>query len=216
MLKLDHKEGWVWKNWCFWIVVLEKALESPFHCKEIKSVNPKGNQPWTFIGRNDAEAEAPLFWPLDVKSWLTGKYPDAEKDWRQKEKEQQRMRWLESIIDSMDMNLNFSKLPRDGVEWRSLSFCSPWTWLSHWATTRTKLEAKNWVLDVFISTEVLLLLGPFSWQSKKIYMWNVTKVLTDLYLYLLPSSCLLHLKWMYTEVSCSNPILHESLYQASL
>ena len=85
--ELDHKEGWVPKNWCFWIVVLEKTLESPLHCKEIKPVNPKGNQLWIFIGRTSAEAEPPILWPPDAKSWLISKDPDAGKDWRQKEKE---------------------------------------------------------------------------------------------------------------------------------
>ena len=77
MWELDHKEGWTSKNWCFWIVVLEKTLESPLDCKEIKPVNPKGNQPWIFIGRTDAEAEAPTLWPPDVKRRLIGKDPDA-------------------------------------------------------------------------------------------------------------------------------------------
>ena len=86
MWGLDPKESWVPKNWWFWTVVLEKALESPLDCKEIKSVNPKRNQPWIFIGRTDAEAEAPIHWPPDVKSWLVGKDPDAGKDWRQEEK----------------------------------------------------------------------------------------------------------------------------------
>ena len=84
MWELDHKEGWVLKNWCFQIVVLEKTLESLLDCKKIKPVNPKGNQPWIFIGRTDAEA--PILWPPDVKSSLIGKDPDAGKDWRQKEK----------------------------------------------------------------------------------------------------------------------------------
>ena len=82
MWEFDHKEGWVPKNWCFQTVVLEKTLESLLDCKEIKPVNPKGNQPWKFIGRTDAEA--PIPWPPDAKSWLTGKDPDAGKDWRQK------------------------------------------------------------------------------------------------------------------------------------
>ena len=73
-------------NWCFWTVVLEKTLESPLDCKDIQPVHPKGNQPWIFIGRTDAEAEAPILWPHDVKNWLTGKDPDAGKDWRQEEK----------------------------------------------------------------------------------------------------------------------------------
>ena len=83
MWELDHKESWVPKNWCFWNVVLEKSIESPLDCKEIKPVNPKGNQPWIFIGRSYAEAEALIHWPPDTKSWLTAKDPNAGKDWGQ-------------------------------------------------------------------------------------------------------------------------------------
>ena len=83
MWEVDHKKGWASKNWCFWTVVLEKTLESPFDYKEIQPVNPKGNQSWIFIGRTDAKV--PILWPPDVKSQLTGKDPDAGKDWRQKE-----------------------------------------------------------------------------------------------------------------------------------
>ena len=82
MWELDHKEDWVPKNWCFQTVVLEKALESPLDYKEIKPVNPEGNQPWIFIGRT--EAEVPILWPPDAKSWLIGKAPDAGEDLRQK------------------------------------------------------------------------------------------------------------------------------------
>ena len=87
MWELDHKEGWALKNWCLGIVVLEKTLESPLDCKEIQRVNPKGNQPCIFIGRTDAEVEAPILWPLDAKSLLIGKDPDAGKDGGQEEKE---------------------------------------------------------------------------------------------------------------------------------
>ena len=86
MWKLNYKEGWVPKNWCFWTVVLEKTLESPLDCKEIQPVHPKGNQSWLFIGRTDAEAETPVLWLPDAKNWLLGKDPDAGKDWRQEEK----------------------------------------------------------------------------------------------------------------------------------
>ena len=86
MWELDYKESWVQKNWCFWNVVLEKTLESPLNCREMKPVHPKGNQPWMFTGRTDAEAEIPIVWPPDVKNWLIGKDPDAGKDWRQEEK----------------------------------------------------------------------------------------------------------------------------------
>ena len=80
MWELDHKEGWVLKNWCFWTVVLEKTLESPMDCKEIQPVHPKGNQSWIFIGSTDVETETPILWPPDAKSWLLGKDPDAGKD----------------------------------------------------------------------------------------------------------------------------------------
>ena len=84
--ELDYKEGWISKNWCFQTVVLEKTLESPLDSKEIKPINRKGNQPWIFIGRTDAKAEALALWPLNVKSQLIGKDPDAGKDWGQEEK----------------------------------------------------------------------------------------------------------------------------------
>ena len=83
MWELDYKESWAPKNWCFWTVVMEMTLESCLDCKEIKLVNPKRNQSWIFIGRTDAETDAPILWPPDVKNWLIGKDPDAEKDWRQ-------------------------------------------------------------------------------------------------------------------------------------
>ena len=86
MWELDHKVGWVLKNWYFWIVVLEKTLESLLDSKEIKPVYPKGNKPWIFIGRPDAEAETPILWPPDVKSWLTGRDSDVGKDWGWEEK----------------------------------------------------------------------------------------------------------------------------------
>ena len=86
MWEVDQKEGWMSKNWCFWTVVLEQTLESPLDSKEIKPVNPKGNQPWIFSGRTDAKTEAPILWPPDTKSWLVGKDPDAGKDWGQEKK----------------------------------------------------------------------------------------------------------------------------------
>ena len=96
MWELDHKEGWALKNWCFRSVVLEKTLESPLDSKEIKPVHPKENQPWIFIGRTDAEAEAPILWPPDAKNWLTEKDPDAGKVRGQEEKavtEDEMIRW---------------------------------------------------------------------------------------------------------------------------
>ena len=106
MWELDHKEAWVPKNWYFGIIVLEKTLDSPLDCKEIKPVNPKGDQSWIFIGRTDAEAETPILWPPDVKYWLIWKDADGVNDWRQEEKGRQKMRWLDSITDSMDTSVN--------------------------------------------------------------------------------------------------------------
>ena len=104
MWELDHKEGWKPKNWCFQNVVLEKTLESALDSKEIKPFNPKGNQPWLFVGRADAEAEVPVLWPPDMKSWLTGKDPDAGKERRQKEKgvtEDEMVRWHHWLHSSL-------------------------------------------------------------------------------------------------------------------
>ena len=112
---------WMWKNWCCWTVVLEKTLESPLDCKEIKSVNPKGNQSWIFIGRTDAEAETPILWPPDVKNWLIGKYPDAGKDWRQEEKgmtEDKIVGW-HHWLDGHKFEQELQKLVMDREAWHA-------------------------------------------------------------------------------------------------
>ena len=124
MWELDHKESWVPKNWCFWIVVLEKTLESPLDCKETKLVHPEGNQSWIFIGRTDGEAEAPIHWPSDAKSWLIWKDPDAGKNWRGEEKrttEDEMVGW-NHWLDGYE----FEQALGVGDGQRSLVFCSPW------------------------------------------------------------------------------------------
>ena len=120
MWGLDHNESWVPKNWCFWTVVLEKTLESPLNCKEIQPVHPKGNQSWMFIGSTDAGAESPILWLPDAKNWLTGKDPDAGKDWGWRRRGRQRMRWLHGITDLMAMSMStLSEMVIDSEAWHA-------------------------------------------------------------------------------------------------
>ena len=143
MWELDYKESWVLKNWCFWYLVLEKTIESPLDSKEIKPVNPKGNQSWILIGKTDAEAETPILWPPDVKNWLIWKDPDAGKDWRQEEKgttEDETVGWHHRLDEH-----KFEQAPGAGDGQQSLACCSPW---GHKESDRT--EQLNW-------TELILL-----------------------------------------------------------
>ena len=135
MWQLDHKEIRVLKSWCFWTVVMKKTLESPLDCKEIMPVTPKWNQSRIFIGRSDAEAEAAIRWPPDVKNWLTGNEPDAGKDWRQEEKgmtEDEMVGW-HHLLEGHE----FEQAPGVGNEQGSLvihEITKSWTWLSDWTT----------------------------------------------------------------------------------
>ena len=151
MWELNHKEVWTPKNCCFWTVVLEKGLESPLD-KKIKPINLKGNQPWIFIGRTDAEAEAPILWPPDVKSWLIWKDPTAGKDWGQEEKGMTGWDgWMASLTQwtwvwvssgswwwaGKPGVLHFMGLQRVGHDWAAelnWTELTQWTWV--WANSR--------------------------------------------------------------------------------
>jgi len=123
MWELDHKEGWALNNWCFWTVVLEKALESPLDCKEIQAAHPKGNQSWIFIGSTDAKDEALVLWPPDAKNWLIRKDPDAQKDWRREKgtTEDEIVRWHHQL-DGHELEQALGVGDGQG----SLACCSPW------------------------------------------------------------------------------------------
>ena len=123
MWELDHKESWALKNWCFSTVVLEKTLKNPWDCREIKPVNPKGNQSSIFIARTDAKAEAPILWPPDAKNWLIGEDPDAGKDWRQEKgtTEDETIGWHHQLSGH-----EFEQALRVADGQGSLVCCSPW------------------------------------------------------------------------------------------
>ena len=159
MWELDHREGWVQKNWCFWTVVLEKTLESPLVCKEIKPVNLKGNQSWIFIGKIDAEVEALILWPPDAKNWLTGKDPDAGRDWGQEEKET-----TEDEIVGWHHQLDgheFEQVPGVGDWQRSLAYCSLW---GHQELDTTELL--NWLYCLHLNW----IFGNKQWLDFVIYL----------------------------------------------
>ena len=144
MWELDHKESWAPKNWCFQTVGLVKILESPLNIKGIKIVNLKGNQPWIFIVSTDAEAEAPILWPPDVKSWFIGKDPDVGKI-EGRRREWHRMRWLDGITNSMNMSLSILGYGEGQVR---LVCCNPWgrKELYNWATEQQ--QQSHWKHEI--------------------------------------------------------------------
>ena len=123
MWESDYKETWAQKIWCFWTVVLEKTLESPLDCKEIQPVHPKGDQPWIFIGKTDAEAETPILWPPDTKNWVIWKDPDAGQDWRREKgtTEDERVGWHHRLHGH-----EFEWTLGVGDGQGGLACCSPW------------------------------------------------------------------------------------------
>ena len=136
MWELDHKDGWVPKNWCFQTIMLEKTLESPLDSKEMKLISPKGNQPWILIGRTDGWSWSSILWPPDVKCWLIGKDPDALKV-EGKRRGWQRILWLNGITDSMDMSLSkLSETVKDRETWHAAvhGFMKSQTQLINWTT----------------------------------------------------------------------------------
>ena len=144
MWELDCEESWVLKNWCFWRVVLEKTLESPLDCKEIQPVHPKGDLSWVFIGGTDVEAETPILWPSDEKSWLIWKDPDAGKDWGQEEKgttEDQMVGWHHRLIGH-----DFEWTPVVGDGQGALACCFSWGHrVGHdWVTELNWMRVVSW------------------------------------------------------------------------
>ena len=171
MWEMDDKESWAQKNCCFWTVVLEKTLESPLDYKEIQRVNPKGNEPWIFIRRTDAEAEAPIVGPPDENSWLIGKDPDSGKDWRQKEKrtteDEMVCQFFTWSGKSFGVSASTSVLPMNTQDWSPLG----WTgWISLLSKRLSRVFSNTTVQKhQFFGTQLSL------WSNSHIHTWLLEK-----------------------------------------
>ena len=187
MWELDCEESWAQKKWWFWTVVLEKTLESPLDCKEIQPAHPRRDQSWVFIGSTDVEAETPILWPPDVKSWFIGKNPDTGKDWRQKEKrmtEDEMVGWYHQL-DGHGFGWTLGVGDGQG----GLACCSPWvpresdTWKVeqlNW-TELNSVTKKNEIMP-FVATWMdleIIILSEVNQRKKQIYdityMWYLKK-----------------------------------------
>ena len=166
MWELDCEESWMPKNWCFWTVVLEKTLESPLDCKEIHPVHSKGDWSWVFFGRNDAEAETPILWPPDVKSWLIRKDSDAGRDWGQEEKgttEDEMAGWHHQLDGH-----EFEWSPGVGGGQGGLVCCDSWGCKE--SDTTEQLNWTELASNVFSAPSFLILLNPQSPHSLMLFL----------------------------------------------
>ena len=170
MWELDYKESWMLKNWCFWIVVLEKTLESPLDCKEIQPVHPKGDQSWVFFGRTDVEAETPILWPPDAKSWLIWKDHNAGKDWGQEEKgmtENETVGWHQRFNGH-----GFGWTPGAGDWQGGLACCGSRGRKESDTTERLNLTETTRSCCIAQETIFTILWYPLMEKNLKLYIWN--------------------------------------------